>query len=41
MKKKKSWKSKSKQKGKKQPKQEYDFSNEKWYKKLNEYFGLT
>ena len=41
MKKKRTWKSKGKQKAKKQKGHQYDFTNEKWFKRLNEFLGTS
>ena len=41
MKKKPTWKGNSNQKVKKQKTHQYAFTNEKWYKRLNEFLGIT
>ena len=41
MKKKRTWKRKNKHKAKKQRAHQYGFTNENWYKRLNEFFNLT
>ena len=41
MKKKRTWKSKSKQKAKKQKGHQYDLTNENWFKRLNEFLGTS